>query len=203
MLDLSERCPSCWLPSRALVSRRVDYGWPVVLRNGSSTDGPGRRCRLCRRQSRFHGLQIVEDIVEVFDIQTSESLDTASVRRVTPAEFIEVIEIAAPLPAELESPMFVTASARVQQDRSCRQRDCVPAWAPRHKRSVQFEFSTARRHRWNATRLEASCCCVTEFSGGGQGCLETRKHSAVRHCDGFPLICHKKTPTTRRCGCLL
>ena len=31
MLDLSERCPSCWLPSRALVSRRVDCGWPVVV----------------------------------------------------------------------------------------------------------------------------------------------------------------------------
>ena len=31
MLDLSERCPSCWLPSRALVSRRVVYGWPVVV----------------------------------------------------------------------------------------------------------------------------------------------------------------------------
>ena len=28
-------------------------------------------CRLCRRQSRFHGLQIVENIVEIFDIQTS------------------------------------------------------------------------------------------------------------------------------------
>ena len=112
--------------------KRVVYGWPVVVcgcsrvpKNGSSadglwssTDGRGKhRCKLCRRQSRFHGLQIVENIVEIFDIP-SESLDTASVRRVTPAEFVDVIEIAAPLPAELESPMFVTASARVEQDRS-------------------------------------------------------------------------------------
>ena len=35
-----ERCPSCWLPSRALVSRRVVCGWLVVPQNGPSTDGP-------------------------------------------------------------------------------------------------------------------------------------------------------------------
>ena len=80
----------------------VVCGWPGVPKTGRLRMAPGRRCRLCRRQSRFHGLQIVGDIVEVFDIEISESLDTASVRRVTPAEFIEVILIAAPLPAELE-----------------------------------------------------------------------------------------------------
>ena len=40
----------------------------------------------------------------IFVIQTSESLGTASVRRATPAEIVEVIEIAAPLHAELGSP---------------------------------------------------------------------------------------------------
>ena len=39
-------------------------------------------CRLCRRQARFHGLQIVANIVEILDFQASESLDTASVRLV-------------------------------------------------------------------------------------------------------------------------
>ena len=144
-----ERCPSCWLPSRVLVSRRVDCGWPVVPRNGSSTDGPwsstdGRgkhRCRMCRRQSRFHGLQIVENIVEVFDIQTSERLDTASVRRVTPAEFVG---------GDRDRSAF-TRRARVthvrhgvssDEQESSRQRDCVSAWAPRYKRSVHLSSTS-------------------------------------------------------------
>ena len=31
---------------------------------------------------------------------------------------------------------------------------------------------------------------VTEFLGGVQCCVETREHSAARHCTEFPLICH-------------
>ena len=147
--------------------KRVVYGWPVVVcgwrgvpKNRSSTDGPwsstdGRgkhRCRLCRRQSRFHGLQILENIIEIFDVQTFESLDSACVRRVTPAEVVEVIEIAAPLHADLVPPMFVTAQSKPParlcfilgtQAQSLRAPCVLPA----------------RRHSWNADRLEVSCCC--------------------------------------------
>ena len=53
------------------------------------------RCRLWRRQSRFHGLEIVENIVELPEIQavqTSESLFSysAPVRRLTLAEIVKV-----------------------------------------------------------------------------------------------------------------
>merc|ERR1712012_1319198 len=60
-------------------------------------------------------LQIVEKIVEIPEIQTvqgthtSESLGTAPIRQVAPAEIVEVVEIGAPLPAESAPPMFVTA----------------------------------------------------------------------------------------------
>merc|ERR1712064_129760 len=60
-------------------------------------------------------LQVVEKIVEIPEIQTvqgtqtSESLGTAPVRQVAPAEIVEVVEIGAPLPAESAPPMFVTA----------------------------------------------------------------------------------------------
>merc|ERR1712107_906190 len=52
-------------------------------------------------------LQIVEKIVEIPEIQTvqgtqtSESLGTAPVRQVAPAEIVEVVEIGAPLPNSL------------------------------------------------------------------------------------------------------
>merc|ERR1712136_593623 len=42
---------------------------------------------------------------------TSESLGTAPIRQVAPAEIVEVVEIGAPLPAESAPPMFVTAPA--------------------------------------------------------------------------------------------
>merc|ERR1712135_84199 len=60
-------------------------------------------------------VQIVEKTVEIPEIQmvqgtqTSESLGTAPVRQVAPAEIVEVVEIGAPLPAESAPPMFVTA----------------------------------------------------------------------------------------------
>eukprot|EP00450_Noctiluca_scintillans_P004027 CAMPEP_0194502730 /NCGR_PEP_ID=MMETSP0253-20130528/26858_1 /TAXON_ID=2966 /ORGANISM="Noctiluca scintillans" /LENGTH=47 /DNA_ID= /DNA_START= /DNA_END= /DNA_ORIENTATION= len=40
---------------------------------------------------------------------TSESLGTAPLRQVAPAEIVEVVEIGAALPAESAPPMFVTA----------------------------------------------------------------------------------------------
>ena len=139
-----ERCPSCWFHRER------------SCRDGPSADGPWfpktGRLRMARGRLRMAventGAGCGKDnrhSTVCRSWRTSwrslisrllESLDTASDRRVAPAEIVEVIEIAAPLPAELASPMFVTASARVEQDRLSRQRDCVSAWAPRHKRDV-------------------------------------------------------------------
>ena len=118
-----ERCPSCWFHRER------------PCRDGSSADGPGfkkkGRLRMARGRLRMAletQVQVVQKTIEIqrfavrgehrwiFDIQTSERLGTASVRGATPAEIVEVIEIAAPLPsAELASPMSVTASARVEK----------------------------------------------------------------------------------------
>ena len=62
-------------------------------------------------------LQIIEKSVEIPEIQTvqctqtSESLGTAPVREVAPAEIVEVVELGPPLPAESAPPMFATAPA--------------------------------------------------------------------------------------------
>ena len=54
-------------------------------------------CRLWRRQSLFHGTQIVENIVEMSEIptvqgtKTPESLGTALVRQLVQEEIVEVI----------------------------------------------------------------------------------------------------------------
>ena len=68
------------------------------------------RCRLCRRQSRFQGLQIVENIVEIPKIrtvqggQTTESFGAALVRHVAQTEIVEDVEIGACLPTESAHP---------------------------------------------------------------------------------------------------
>ena len=65
------------------------------------------------RQSRFHGLQIVQKIVDIpwNPARTSESLGTAPIHQVAQAEIVEMTEIGAFLPSESAPPMFVTAPA--------------------------------------------------------------------------------------------
>ena len=96
-----ERCPSCWFHRERSCrdGSSTDGLW-------SSTDGPGNTGAGCAEDNRDSTVCISW---RIFDIQTSESLGTASVRRATPAEIVKVIEIAAPLPSA-----SVTASARVE-----------------------------------------------------------------------------------------
>ena len=122
--------------------KRVVYGWPVVVYGWPLKTIEIQQFAVCG-EHRW-----------IFDIQTSESLGIASVRRATPAEIVEVMEIAAPLPAELASPLFVTASARVEQDRSSRWRYCVSAWAPEHKRDV----TDGLRLTWKVLVVVVSQC---------------------------------------------
>ena len=134
--------------------KRVVYGWPVVVYGWPLKT----QVQVVQKTIEIQRFAVRGEHRWIFDIQTSESLVTASVRWVTPAEIVEVIEIAARVTLVCHG----VSSGRTRSFKSL----------------VRLCFSLgtqeqARRHRWNAARLEGSCCCgVTEVSGGGQGCLK-------------------------------
>ena len=138
-------------------------------------------CWLWRRQSRFHGLEIVEKNIETPELQTVqgtqtfESLDTAPVRRMIPAE-IEVVEIGAPLPTESASPMFVTAPVLEAPPVCCGV--CRPSCYPVPSRTRCWAQLEVLRLEGNQG-LQERCGPSEECSRSGRLCLENLRFPVV------------------------
>ena len=75
------------------------------------------RVQVVEKTIEIPQLQIIGEIVEIPEIQTvqctqtCESLGTAPVREVAPADTVEVVELVPPLPAQSAPPMFATTPA--------------------------------------------------------------------------------------------